>query len=83
MKDPKKSSMINNVTPDSDPGHPSSIQRTTTMVLLGSPSPALLTATMRYSNSTPRGWSVSSASVVTAVPMSDHGPSGRCRRRMR
>jgi len=53
---------------------------TTIAVLLGSPSPALFTAMMRYSSSLPRGCSTSVASVVTAVAASSQGPAGRSRR---
>jgi hypothetical protein len=43
---------------------------TTIAVLLGSPSPALLTATIRYSSSLPFGCSTNVASLITAVATS-------------
>ena len=54
-----------------------SFYSTTISVLLGSPSPALLTAMMRYSSSLPFGCSTNVASVITAVAVSSHTPAGR------
>ncbi len=42
---------------------------------LGDPSPALLTAVTRKSNSTPRGWLLINCSVSVDVPASSHSPS--------
>jgi len=54
-----------------------SFYNTTISVLLGSPSPALFTAMMRYSSSLPFGCSTNVASVITAVATSSHAPAGR------
>ncbi len=53
---------------------------TTVIVALGRPVPALFTAITRYSNSTPRGWSLNRCAVSTEVPTSRQEPPSRLRR---
>ena len=55
----------------------SATHSTAITVLDGSPSPALLTAMIRYSSSTPRAWATNVTSLMTAVATSDHGPSDK------
>jgi len=45
-------------------------------VLLGGPSPALLTAKMRYSSPLSRSWSDKVVSLSLAIPVLVHGPGG-------
>ena len=61
---------------------PAVSQSTARTVLLGGPSPALLSASTRYSYSTPRSWLSRTASVATDVPTSSHPPSPERRRWM-